>query len=85
MQSVEFTAIIRGAVAESGGAESGEMLFLRKLLEDRRGGADDVGMVGKPVAAIADIDSSQLPGPSYTSPNTARRSVTQIGYCFYSV
>ena len=51
MQSVEFAEIIRGAVAESGGAESGEMLFLRELFEERRGGAGDVGMMGKAVGA----------------------------------
>lgn len=39
------------------------MLFVRQFIEDRRGGAGDMSMMGKTIAALADIDGSQLSGP----------------------
>jgi hypothetical protein len=49
--------------AELGGAESGEVFFLPKPIEDRVGGAHKMGMMGEQVAALADIDGSQLSSP----------------------
>ena len=63
MKGVQFAEIVRGAVTKGGAVESGEMLFLRKLLEDRRGGRLDMGVMGEQVAALADVDGSQLSGP----------------------
>jgi hypothetical protein len=34
-----------------------------KLFEDRRRGPFDVGIMGKRIAAFADVDSAQLTGP----------------------
>ena len=54
MQRVQFTEIIGGAFTESSGVKSGQMLFLRKLLEDPRGGALDMRVVGEQMPALAD-------------------------------
>src|ERR1019366_7190483 len=63
VQGVQFAEIIRRAAAERGGVESGKVLFLRKMLEDRRGGAANVGVMGEQVAALADVDGTQLSSP----------------------
>ena len=63
MQRIQLSEIMRRAVAESLGAKSREMLFLGKILENGRCGGLDVGMMREQVAALADIDGSQLPCP----------------------
>ena len=63
MQRVQFAELMRRPVAERGGVESGQMLFLRKLLEERRGGTANMGVMGERLAALADVDGSQLSGP----------------------
>ena len=63
MQRVHLAKIMRGAVAERAGVESGKVVFLRKLFEDRRGGAANMGVMGEQIAAFADVDGTQLPGP----------------------
>jgi len=62
VERVQFAEIVRGAIAKSGRVEPGEVVFLRELLEDRRGGADDVSVAGELAPAFADVDGSQLPG-----------------------
>ena len=63
MQCVQFAEIMRRAIAERGGIESSKVLLLRELLEDQRGGVADVGVMREQVAALADVDGSQLSGP----------------------
>jgi hypothetical protein len=63
MKGVQLAEIICGTETECGGGKSGEMPLLRKLSEDRRGCAVNVGIMGKPIASFADVDGSQLPGP----------------------
>jgi len=63
VQSVQLAEVMCGTVAECGGVKSGKVLFFRKLLEDRRGGAGDMGMMGEHIAALANVDGPQLPGP----------------------
>src|SRR5215472_16274741 len=63
MKGIQFAKIVRGALAESGGAKSGEALFVRELLEDRSGGALDVSVMGEKVIAPADVDCSQFSRP----------------------
>jgi hypothetical protein len=54
---------MRGAGAKRGGVESGQVLLFRKLLEDHSGGSINVGVMGKKVAALANVDGSQLSSP----------------------
>jgi hypothetical protein len=63
MQGVQLTEVIRSAIAESVRAEPRELVFLRKLQEDRRGGACDVAEMSETIAAFADVYGSQLAGP----------------------
>jgi hypothetical protein len=44
--------------------EPDKVVFLRELLNDRRGGAGDGSMMGEQVSGLADVDGSRLPGPS---------------------
>jgi hypothetical protein len=46
MQSIHFCEIMRRAAAEPTGVKSSEMLFFRKLLEDRRGSALNMRVMG---------------------------------------
>src|SRR5208337_2119274 len=63
MQCVQFAEIMRRAIAERGGIESGKVLLLSKPLKDPRGGAANVGVMREQVAALADVDGSQLSRP----------------------
>src|SRR5271157_1115390 len=75
MQCVQFAEIMRRAIAERGGIESGKVLLLSKPLKDRRGGAANVGVMREQVAALADVDGSQLSEASAK----VRKNVSQQG------
>ena len=59
MQRVQFPEIARRALAEGDGVESRKAPFLRELLEDARGGAGDVRVMGEQVAALADTSPNR--------------------------
>ena len=63
MDAERFTQIMCSPFTENGRAETGEMIFLTKLTEDRRGSAFEVAMMRKRGAALGNIDGPQFPRP----------------------
>ena len=63
MKGVDFSEVVGGSFAESGGVKSGKLLFLSKLPEDRDDGALNMSVVREQVPALAYVDRAEFSRP----------------------
>ncbi len=56
VQCIQLSKVVRSSFTKSHRAKPGEMVLLGELPEDRLGNELEIAVMGKPIAAFADVD-----------------------------